>query len=33
LVGSVAITGTITTNGTLGILSSSDIVAYSISMQ
>lgn len=31
-VGSVAVTGTITTNGTVGILASSDIVAYSISM-
>jgi hypothetical protein len=33
LVGNVAITGTITTNGAIGILTSSDIVAYSISLQ
>jgi hypothetical protein len=33
LVGNVAVTGTITTNGTIGILNSGDIVAYSISLQ
>lgn len=32
LVGSVAVTGHITTNGTFGILSASDILSYSISM-
>jgi hypothetical protein len=32
-VGGVAVTGTITTNGTFGILSSADILAYSITMQ
>ena len=33
LVSGVAVTGTITTNGTLGVLSSADIKGYSISMQ
>jgi hypothetical protein len=33
LVGGVAVTGTITTNGSFGILSAADIVGYSISMQ
>jgi hypothetical protein len=32
LVSGVAVTGTIRTNGTLGVLSSSDILGYSISM-
>jgi hypothetical protein len=31
--GTVSVTGTITTNGAIGILTSSDIVAYSISLQ
>lgn len=32
-VSGIAVTGSITTNGTIGILPSTDIVAYSISMQ